>query len=403
MNILKKISVALCAAAFMIYQPYALSVQAVREVSVIQDGQTGQDSQNAVRQDISEIAGELGIDTDSLSDGLTPEAKDFFAENNIAADNPEAIAEITPRDVFLYVWEEFKKSLSKPLRVLSSLLAVILVAALVEGMEDSIPNKSLSKIFGVICVLISVGIIADSVSESISRAAEALDSGGTFMIGYVPVFAGITASSGGVTSAVAYNMLVLLVAQTTVQLSGETIVPALSVCMAMGIVEAINPGFRLSGITEALKKAVSFIMGFIMTVFIGLLSLQSIVGASADTLGVKAAKYVVSNFIPVIGGAVADTYATVKNSLGLLRGGVGFIGIAAIFIMILPPVLDITAMRLVFGAADVAVELFGLSQIKVLVKNTGWILSAVFSILVCFAVMLIIATAILMLVGLNIS
>ena len=240
-------------------------------------------------------------------------------------------------------------------------------------------------------------------SGSINRAAEALDSGGTFMIGYVPVFAGITASSGGITSAVAYNMLVLLVAQTTVQLSGEIIVPALSVCMAMGIVEAINPGFRLSGITEALKKAVSFIMGFIMTVFIGLLSLQSIVGASADTLGVKAAKYVVSNFIPVIGGAVADTYATVKNSLGLLRGGVGFIGIAAIFIMILPPVLDITAMRLVFGAADVAAELFGLSQIKVLVKNTGWILSAVFSILVCFAVMLIIATAILMLVGLNIS
>ncbi len=294
----------------------------------------------------------MGIDTGSLSDDLTPEAKDIFAENNIAADNPEAIAEITPKDVFLYIWEEFKKSLSKPLRVLSSLLAVILVAALIEGMEDSIPNKSLSKIFGVICVLISVGIIADSVSGSINRAAEALDSGGTFMI---------------------------------------------------GIVEAINPGFRLSGITEALKKAVSFIMGFIMTVFIGLLSLQSIVGASADTLGVKAAKYVVSNFIPVIGGAVADTYATVKNSLGLLRGGVGFIGIAAIFIMILPPVLDITAMRLVFGAADVAAELFGLSQIKVLVKNTGWILSAVFSILVCFAVMLIIATAILMLVGLNIS
>ncbi len=356
MNIVKIFFAALCAAAFMLYQPCALSVQAVQDV---QTEQVVQDGQNSVQQDISEIAEELGIDTGSLSDELTPEAKDFLAENNIAADNPEAIAEITPKDVFLYVWEEFKKSLSKPLRVLSSLLAVILVAALIEGMEDSIPNKSLSKIFGVICVLISVGIIADSVSGSINRAAEALDSGGTFMIGYVPVFAGITASSGGITSAVAYNMLVLLVAQTTVQLSGEIIVPALSVCMAMGIVEAINPGFRLSGITEALKKAVTFIMGFIMTVFIGLLSLQSIVGASADTLGVKAAKYVVSNFIPVIGGAVADTYATVKNSLGLLRGGVGFIGIAAIFIMILPPVLDITAMRLVFGAADVAAELVG--------------------------------------------
>lgn len=400
MNTVKKISALLAAAFFVLC---GLPFPAVQAIQTVQVGQAVQSDDTLQTNEYSDMAEELGIDVGGMNKGLTPEAKEILDEKNLTVDNPSAMSEITPKDVFRYIWEEFKKSLTKPLRLLVSLMAVILVAALIEGMEDSIPNKSLSRIFGVICVLVSVGIISDSVSASISRAAEALDSGGTFMMGYVPVFAGITASSGGVTSAAAYNVLVLLVAQTAVQLSGEMIVPALSVCMAMGIVEAVNPGFRLSGITEALKKAVTFIMGFIMTVFIGLLSLQSIVGASADTLGVKAAKYVVSNFIPVIGGAVADTYATVKNSLGLLRGGVGFIGIAAIFVMVLPPVLDITAMRLVFGAADVAAELFGLSGIKVLIKNTGWILSAVFSILICFAVMLIIATAILMLVGLNIS
>lgn len=351
----------------------------------------------------SEIADELGIDVGEVSDNLTPEAKEILEENGLTVDNTEAISEITPQKIFGYIWGEFKKSLTRPLKALASLLAVILVAALIEGMRDSIPNRGLSKIFGVICVLISVGIISEAVLGSIERAAGALDSGGTFMIGYVPVFAGITASSGSVTSAAAYNMLVLFAAQTAVQLSGEVIVPALSVCMAMGIVEAINPDFRLSGITEAVKKAVSFALGFIMTVFIGLLSLQSIVGASADTLGVKAAKFVVSNFIPVVGGAVSDAYATVKNSLGLLRGGVGFIGIAAIFVMILPPILDVTAMRLVFGVADIVTELFGVSQVKILVKNTGWILSTIFSILICFSVMLIISTAILMLVGLNVS
>ena len=111
----------------------------------------------------------------------------------------------------------------------------------------------------------------------------------------------------------------------------------------------------------------------------------------------------VSNCIPVVGGAIADTYTTVKNSLGLLRGGVGFFGIAAIFIMILPPLLEIAAMKLMFTAADVVSELFGVSQVKILIKNTNWILSTVFSILVCFSVMLIISTTILRLVGLNIS
>ena len=71
--------------------------------------------------------------------------------------------------------------------------------------------------------------------------------------------------------------------------------------------------------------------------------------------------------------------------------------------MILPPVLEALSMKLTFMAAGVIAELFGVPQIKILMKNTNWILSTVFSILVSFSVMLIISTTILMLVGLNIS
>lgn len=356
----------------------------------------------SAQNDYSSLVNELEINTD-ISSGLTPEVQEFINNNNLSVDNTDVMTKITPTEVLSYIWKQFKNQLSKPLKILASLLAIILIAAVIESMEDSLSNKPISKIFGIICVLISVGLISDSVSDSIQTAADTLNSGGTFMIGYVPVFAGITASSGNITSAVAYNMLVLLVAQTAVKLSGEIIIPSLSVCMAMGIIEAINPDFKLSGITAAVKKTVTFVMGFIMTIFIGLLTLQSIVGASADTLGVKAAKYMVSNFIPVVGGAIADTYTTVKHSLGLLRGGTGFLGIIILFITILPPLLEITAIRFAFTICDFAADLFGVSQIRVLIQNTNWILSTIFSILVCFSVMLIISTAILMLVGLNIS
>ena len=173
--------------------------------------------------------------------------------------------------------------------------------------------------------------------------------------------------------------------------------------MALGIIESINPEFHFTSITEGVKKAVTFLIGFIMTIFLGLMSLQSIVGASADTLGVKAAKYMVSNWVPFVGGAIADTYTNVKHSLGLLRGGTGFIGIAVIFIMIMPSLLEVIAMRMIFLAADIIADVFGVSQIRILVKNTGWIMSIIFSLLMCFAVMLIISTTILMLVGLDIS
>ncbi len=354
-------------------------------------------------QEQPDLTDELGIDITDINDNLTPEVRNFIDENDISIENTESMTRITPTEVIGYIWNSFKAKLTEPLKILASLIAVILISALINSTEDSITSKSMSGMFGVISVLISVGIISEAVSACINTAFESLTSGSRFMIGYVPVFAGITASSGSITSATAYNLLVILVSQGATQLFANIVVPVLSLCMAMGIVEAINPDFHLSVITEGIKKGVTFIIGFIMTIFIGLMSLQSIVGASADTLGVKAAKYMVSNWIPFVGGAIADTYTTVKHSLGLLRGGAGFFGIAAIFVMVVPPLIEIIAMRLIFSAANIISELLGAPQIKILLKNTDWILSIAFSILMCFSVMFIISTTILMLVGLNIS
>lgn len=354
-------------------------------------------------QEQASITDELGIDTEIVDDSIPPEVKSFIDEKNISVENTDTMTEITPLEVLDYIWDTFKDKLTKPLQILASLLAIMLISVIVNNMKDTLSNKSTSGMFGVISVLISVGLISSSVSSCIDTASETLTSGSQFMIGYVPVFAGITASSGSVTSATAYNLLVILVSQGAAQIFADIIVPVLSLCMAVGIIEAINPEIRLSGITEGIKKGVTFVIGLVMVVFIGLMSLQSIVGASADTLGVKAAKYMVANWIPFIGGAIADTYTTVKHSLGLLRGGAGFLGIAVVFMIVVPPLIEIIAMRMIFSIADIISDLFNVPQIKILLKNTGWILSITFSILICFAVMFIISTTMLMLVGLNVS
>lgn len=87
-----------------------------------------------------------------------------------------------------------------------------------------------------------------------------------------------------------------------------------------------------------------------MTVFTGLLSIQSIVGTSADTLGVKAAKFVVSNFVPIVGSAVADAYTTMRSGLGLLRGATGAFGIIALCVTLLPPILETLCLYLAMTA-----------------------------------------------------
>lgn len=349
------------------------------------------------------IADELGIDINSAKSNIPDDVSEIIEEHNFSADNTDAISSITITDIINYLVDTVKDKLKAPAKLLTALLAVIILSSLINGIGESLKNKSLERVYEIIGVLICTGIITEPISDCISITAETIYSGSDFMIGYIPVYVGISASSGSITSAAAYNMIVLTVCETAVQIASDIIMPSMSICMALGIINAVNPIFNLTSLTDFIKKSVKFILGFVMTIFIGLLSIQSIVGVSADTIGVKAAKYLAANCIPVVGGAIADAYTTLKASLGLLRGGVGFFGIAVIFLTVVPPLTELIIMCAAFSLAELAGDIFGTKQIGVLIKNSLSVLSIMFSILAFFSVMLIISTTIVMMTGLNIS
>ena len=299
--------------------------------------------------------------------------------------------------------EQIKLKIKYPLKLLVMMFSVIIAGSVTENFGNCIANKSVSNVYETVCVLIAVGIVSDPIVKCVRIAADTLYSGSDFVASYIPVFSGIMASSGCITSASAYSVVLMICSEGAAAIAAHYLMPLISICTALGIIESINGAFNLTQITSSICKAVKFILGFIMTVFIGLLSLQSIIGASADTIGVKAAKYLASNCIPVIGGAVADAYTTLKASLGILRGGVGFFGIAVIFVSFVPVLTEVLLVKLSFCIAEIVSEMFGIKGIKTLLHNSSEVLSIIISLLVCFGMMLIISTAVMMMIGLDVS
>lgn len=349
--------------------------------------------------DVSSLAEDSGIyDTD---DALTYDASQFLKENGITPDSSEWITELTPKIVIEYMLEKLTFNLSLPIKTALSVIAVIIAASISGAAADTVSKSRTENIYKIITVLAAVMVTVPSVEECIRSACDTLSDGSDFMLCYVPAFAGIAASSGTVTSAVSYNAIVLILAEASAVFAGNILMPISAVCMAMNIVGAVNPDFGLSALTELIKKWTAILIGFVMTVFTGLLSIQSVVGVSADTIGIKAAKFVVSNFVPVVGNAVADAYTTMRSGLGLLRGAAGAFGIAAIAVIVLPPIIKTACMYIVMTVGQAVSEMFGADRLSVFFKGTGSVLSLILAILSCFAVMFIVSTIILMAAGLN--
>ncbi|MGN0599853.1 MAG: hypothetical protein ACI4JK_08135 [Oscillospiraceae bacterium] len=350
-----------------------------------------------------DLASEIGVDISALDENVPYDAENYIADKGISADNVDAVKEISPSDVIEFMAGQVKDKIKYPLRLLVMLFAVIIAGSIVENFGSCIDNKPVSSVYGTVCVLIAVGIISDPIVKCVKTASDTLYSGSDFVTSYIPVFSGIMASSGCITSASAYSAVMVIFSDFVTVAAANYLMPLVSICTALGIIQSINGAFDIASITDMISKAVKVILGLIMTVFIGLLSLQSIIGASADTIGVKAAKYLASNCIPVIGGAVADAYTTLKASLGILRGGVGFFGIAVIFVSVAPALVEVVLVKLSFCIAEIISGMFGIKGIKTLLHNSSSVLSMVISLLVCFGMMLIISTAVMMMTGLDVS
>lgn len=349
--------------------------------------------------DLGELGEEYGVS--ELSDSLTYDASDFLEEYGISPDDPNGITELSPSDVLSYLWKKLCSSAAAPVRLLGMILSIIILGAAAGVYQEGMGGNGASGLYRSVVVMAAVIISVPTISGCIENTAATLEKGSDFMLCYVPVFAGIAAAAGNAASSLSYNGIVLLIAEGAAQISGRVLIPVLSVCLAMNIIEAVEPTLGLSSVTALLKKGLSLVLGFGMTLFTGMLSIQSIVGASADTLGVKAAKFVVSNFVPVVGSAVADAYTTMRSGLGLLRGAAGAFGIIALCVTILPPILEMTCLYLTMTAGEAAAEMFGIKPLGAFFKGTASVLSIGLAVAVCFGVMFVIATVILMAAGLG--
>ncbi len=348
---------------------------------------------------LGDLAEEYGIN--EISEALPYDAESFLRDKGISPDDPDSITKLTPKTVISYMWEKLKYSAAAPVRLFGIVLSVIILGAASGAAADSLGNKGSIGLYRTITVMIAIILTVPSMESCIKNAAQTLKCGSEFMLCYVPVFAGISAAAGNAASSLSYNAIVLLIAEVSVNIASDMLMPVISVCMAMNIIDAVNPTFSLSSVTGLMKKMTTLLLGFGMTVFTGLLSIQSIVGASADTLGVKAAKFVVSNFVPVVGSAVADAYSTMRSGLGLLRGAAGAFGIIALCVTLLPPVLETLCLYLAMTAGEAAAEMFGVKELGTFFKGAASVLSLTAAVLACFGVMFVISTVILMAAGLG--
>jgi stage III sporulation protein AE len=222
-----------------------------------------------------------------------------------------------------------------------------------------------------------------------------------FMLGYIPVFSAAVVAAGQPVTGATYNTVLFAACQIVSQVISQTLLPLLSVYLALCIVGSLSPGLDIGSVCATVKRVVTWGLGFLATLFIGILSVQTMVSGSADALGLKAGKFVISSFVPVVGSALSDALVAAQGCLRLIRTTVGAFGILAVLLLFLPILLQIISWLLVTALARAAAELLGVKEVSGVMKSCSGVLSILISFLLCYALVMIVAITVVLFTGMG--
>ena len=340
-------------------------------------------------------AGCVDFGTDELYGALPENALEYLEEKDITPEN-NGIMNISVQDILSGIFDMIGENIGKPLRMFTSLLAVILLTSLAEGLRDASGKGAPVQVFSLVSALAAAITVSLHLSSALSSIGGALSGASGFMLTYIPVLAGVIAIGGHASTAAVFSSVTVVAIQILAQLITAFLLPCTSSLLGISAAGGLNPDLKTDRLGDGIKKAVIWGLGLIMTVFMGILSVQSTISASADSVALRAARFAVASSVPFVGGAVSDALATVKSSISLLKSGIGGFGIAAGGCILLPVIINAACFRFFLFLADVVSDIFGNSQVTRMIKAGENVMSIIISMLACFFLFITISTAVML-------
>ena len=344
---------------------------------------------------------EENFGADEIESALPEQARDYLDEADISPDN-NGILNVSAESLLDVLWNTVSGELTKPLKMLASLSGVIILMALADTMRDS-ASKSGGEAFRIVGVLAGAGMMTGYISECVISAATTVEAVSTFMLTFIPVFAGIVAINGQITTATIYNAVLIGASQVFSQLCTMFIMPMSSAILGISAAGSVNGDLHIDRLAELIKKIVFWGLSLLVTLFVGLLSLQSFVTVSADNVTMKAAKFAVSTTIPIVGGAVSEALSTVKSTMGIMKGSIGTFGMISGALVILPSLVSAFCFKLALFIAGAVSDLFGTKALTELIKSGECVMSIVIAVLFCFMLLLSVSTAVILFSGAGVT
>lgn len=259
---------------------------------------------------------------------------------------------------FSLIIQKIKNFISQIITPFSVILLIILLAALFNNLRG---NKitGVSEIVFLICyagvVLISSYLISGlivSAKNNIVNMQKQMDL-------IFPILITLMTASGGVASVGAFSPLITFLSLLVSKIFIYVLFPIFTLSLVLSIIGNISKNVTLDKFNAFLKSCFKWIIGTTCAIFMAFLSVKSIIAVSKDGMTIKATKYAIKNYIPMLGGYISEGFELVKAGGLIVKNAVGFVGVILIIYSSVSVILSIAIIQICFKLFAGVIEPMG--------------------------------------------
>lgn len=269
-------------------------------------------------------------------------------------------------------------------------LTMVLVVALMCSVFTNLRSEKVSgagEAIDLVCFSVIVIILSVLLASLIRDSKDTIMLMQKQMSIIFPILLTLMSSMGANISMAAYTPVVSVLSNVISTVFCYVLLPMFSVSLVLSIVGHISSNTKLGKLNSFIKSTFKWIIGTVFAVFMGYLTIKGFTAGASDGISIKATKFAIKNYIPMLGGYISDGFEIVKISSMVVKNAVGFSGIIILIVTALSPIVAIAICELSLKLLSGILEPLGGNKVSSLLSSIAGSLKLLVVIIIGIALM----------------
>ena len=282
------------------------------------------------------------------------------------------------------------KEVKQTITVVGSIIMIIVIHSILKSVSENLENKSISQITYYVQYILIVTLIMNNFADIIQLTKNTIQNLVGFSYSLLPILITLMITTGSIASASIVQPILLFLITFIGNIITAFFLPLILIGTSLGIISKVSDKVQIDKLSKYFKSSVVWMLGIVLTIFVGVLSLEGSLSSSVDGITAKTAKAAVSNFIPVVGKILGDAVDTVIGCSSILKNAVGVVGVIVIIGICVVPIIKLTILMITYYVASAICQPIADDKIVSLLGQLGDTFKILLALMISVSVMLMI-------------